>query len=104
MISPRTPSGTKVVCIYNGPCKREWISDGYIIQGPEIPISLQIGSVYTVEDIIKEPVAKDGFGVLLADYASSYPLQIFRYLNLPSSLTEKLSTKPVDQPKELEPA
>jgi hypothetical protein len=104
LISPHTLPGTKVVCIYNGPCKREWIAEGYVLQGPEIPISLQLGSVYVVEDIVKEPVAKDGCGVVIIGYPGSFPLQIFRYLDLPSSLTDKLSTKPVDQPSELEPA
>ncbi len=103
MISSHTTPGTKVVCIYNGPCKHEWIADGYVLQGPEIPICLQVGSVYTVEDIIKEPVAKAGFGVVIANYDSSYPLQIFRYLHLPSSLTDKLSVEPNHHPDELEP-
>jgi hypothetical protein len=40
---------------------------------------------------------------VIANYDSSYPLQIFRYLHLPSSLTDKLSVEPNHHPDELEP-
>jgi hypothetical protein len=94
MISPHTSPGTQIVCIdasSNGKyMSAVWIGgfDG-----------LTEGQIYTVKDIYPTQRAISGFAVLLyeidRDGGQGWAIDRFRYLDLPSSITDALNACPV---------
>jgi len=94
MISPDTSPGTDVICIDDN-------------AGPFGAGGLRKGMIYTVARIV--PAITGGYAVVLAELAPwegfappwgvvevGFDLKRFRYLNIPKSLTELLTTTPVD--------
>jgi hypothetical protein len=90
MISPDTPSGTEVVCVEAAP-------------GRYGDCGLRRGDIYTVEHIA--PAIDGGYVVVLTEIPPwqtytppwglvgiGFELRRFRYLDLPTSLTQLLET------------
>jgi hypothetical protein len=101
MISPHTSPGTKVVCI-------DANSDGKYMSAPWIGGlgDLQQGQIYTVKAIYPTDRAISGFAVLLyeieRDQVQGWAIDRFRYLDLPSCISDALNVQPVkDKAEEL---
>jgi hypothetical protein len=97
MISPHTPPGTKIVCI----------NDKRAIA------PIKKNAVYTVAEIVPVQKSPSQFHVVLVEIqidqvwqvmtdARGFSLHRFRYLDLPSSLTNLLNTQPVKDNADLE--
>jgi hypothetical protein len=89
MISPHTPAGTKIVCVDASPNGK--YTSAIWIGGLD---GLQQGGIYTVKAIYPTDRAISGFAVLLQeierDRNQGWAIDRFRYLELPSSITETL--------------
>jgi len=99
MISPHTPAGTKIVCI----------NDKRAIA------PIMKNSVYTVAEIVPVPKSPSKFHVVLVEIeidvtwqvmtdARGFSLHRFRYLDLPTCLTDILNTQPIKDDADLEDA
>ncbi len=97
MISPHTPPGTKIVCIND--------------QRAIAPIKKN--AVYTVAEIVPVEKSPSKFHVVLVEIeidatwqvmtdARGFSLHRFRYLDLPSCLTDILNMQPVKDNADLE--
>jgi len=91
MISPFTKPGTKVVCI----------SSGSLVHRGNMSIRphwIKVGKAYTVVEVVEHPSTKSGFVVALEESpVAYYGLHLFRYLELPKSITDCLNVAPVDR-------
>ncbi len=104
MISPRTPPGTKIICI-DADLHRRFNVHGFFFTSSMD--GLTKGAVYTVRDVQPDETCVDKFEVRLLEIErpchGGYALSRFRYLELPRTLTDVLHAEPV-QDKVLEPA
>jgi hypothetical protein len=101
MISSHTAPGTKVICI-DADC------DGKYMSAPWIGGlgSLKEGEIYTVKATYPTDRAISGFAVLLyeieRDQDQGWAIDRFRYLDLPSCISDALNAQPMpDKANEL---
>ncbi len=104
MISPFTPSGTRVICIDDEPTEK------YVVPGFVYGVGLDgltAGVSYTVKEIVKCDFDQTGLVAELVEISRpdrrvpGYSLRRFRRAELPSCLTEILTAVPI-APRERE--
>lgn len=86
MISPFTKPGTKVVCIKTA--SKSW--NYYTGERTSRAFPLAVGEVYEVSEVVKSSIVANGFAVGLRGYTHCFQLHLFRYAELPRSITQYL--------------
>ncbi len=98
MISPHTPPGTRIVCI-DAELHRRFNIHGFFFTSSMDGLTKD--AVYTVRDVIPDETCIDHFEVRLVEIErpchGGYALSRFRYLELPRSLTNVLTSATVEE-------